>query len=1175
MLTNNSTKSIEITSKERIENLLCYWKKQAVNAPPLLELPFNYPRQSQTSYRKNSLSFNLSKSCTDSLRELSEQSDTNLSITLLAAYNTLLYRYTHQEDILVASPVTSLGFSITGKLLTNPPNTIIIRTDLSGNPRFLELLERIDKVARSADANKDLPFELLEERLSSERGQEQPYLSQVSYTFRNAFDSKTENNKLSSVQKDKQTPPFDLTLSLENTPRGLTGVWEYNAELFKDDTIQRLAEHFCILVEGIVTNPEQKISHLPILSRREHHQLLVEWNSTYVKYPHGRCLHELFEEQVKCSPATVAVKLYDGQGASASNKRQEFTYAELNAKANQLAHYLQEVGVGPEVMVGICMKRSLEMVVGLLGILKAGGAYVPLDPSYPKERLTYMLKDAKIPVLLTQQQLTDQFEDHDALTICLDTNKDKIAKYSGKNCISEVKSENLAYVIYTSGSTGMPKGTLIMHRGVVNYLSWCTKAYSVAAGNGAPVNSSIGFDATITSLFSPLLVGKCVILLPEEGEIEALGKILQSKSNLSLVKITPAHLEILRHLLSHNEVEEQSNAFIIGGEALLGKSISLWRKYAPRTRLINEYGPTETVVGCCTYEVSAQDEFENIPIGRPIANTQMYILDRYMQPVPIGVAGEIYIGGAGLARGYLNRAELTAKRFVSNPFSADPNSRLYKTGDSARILNDGNIVFLGRIDQQVKLRGYRIELGEIESILNQHEAVKQVLVLALEDASGDKKLIAYLVFNEGREATSADLRLFLSTKLPEYMLPSVFIFLDTMPLTPNGKVDRSALPVPDHKRELEKTYIAPRNFFETELTKIFEDCLKINPIGVQDNFFELGGSSIQAAIVFSKIRKLLGKQLPLTTLLSAPTIEQLAIFLSKKGGSDLRSSLVPIQPYGSKPPFFVMHGGAGNVLFYQNLAPHLGMDQPLYALQPKGLNGFDTPHTRIEDMAAHYITEIRSVQPDGPFFLGGYCLGAILAFEMAQQLSRQGHKVALLANFNGISPGTVDPTEISDNNELKESTNEPFAQIITDYWKKFARLSAKEKMVFPVRLVKNILWNYKTKSTIRRYGYKFYLSLGRPLPEPLLKNFFLVTNSKIANAYVPHCYGGRMIIFRSPDIYKDDPTLGWDGLLAGGIGICNIAGDHINRRDIMNEPFVQNLAKELEDYLSGGQKSKE
>ncbi|MFK0731302.1 MAG: amino acid adenylation domain-containing protein, partial [Gloeotrichia echinulata HAB0833] len=551
----------------------------------------------------------------------------------------------------------------------------------------------------------------------------------------------------------------------------------------------------------------------PLLSAAERHQLLVEWNHTSSEYPTDKCIHQLFESQVERTPDAVAVVW----------ENQQLTYWELNQRANQLAHHLQTLGVGPEVLVGICVERSLQMLVGLLGILKAGGAYVPLDPEYPRERLAYMLNDSQVQVLLTQSHLLESLPDHQQI-ICLDTDWLFISSQTPSNPISGAISSNLAYVIYTSGSTGMPKGTAIVHQGVVNYLTWAIKAYRVSEGTGAPVQSSIAFDATITSLFSPLLVGQKVVLLPQKQEIAALSAVLISESDFSLVKLTPAHLQLLAQLLPPQIIAQPTKALVIGGEALLGKNLAFWHNYAPNTRLFNEYGPTETVVGCCVYEVTHTTSLsESILIGRPIANTQLYILDQFAQPVPIGVPGELYIGGDGLARGYLNRPELTLEKFIPNPFSDHLSERLYKTGDFARYLIDGNIEYLGRIDNQVKIRGFRIELGEIEAVLNTHPQIQQTVVITTEDIDGNKRLVAYIVKTDD-SITTNQLREFLKQQLPEYMVPSTFVTLDTIPLTPNGKIDKKALPTPDGISR-STAYVAPTTVIEEIFTKIWQELL--------------------------------------------------------------------------------------------------------------------------------------------------------------------------------------------------------------------------------------------------------------------------------------------------------------------------------------------------------------
>ncbi|MBD0328279.1 MAG: AMP-binding protein, partial [Pyrinomonadaceae bacterium] len=595
-----------------LETKLNYWRQKLSGANPLLELPTDRPRPPVETIRRGSLPLHLNSSLTQKLKTLSEQLGTTLFMTLQAAFVTLLYRYSGQDDISVGTPIANRNRQEIEPLIGFFVNTLVLRTSLKGNPNFIELVNRVRQVALEAYENQDVPFEQIVEALQPDRSLDHNPLFQVMFVLQNAPQGQLElpGLTLKPWGVGNVTAKRDLTLTMMESEQELLAWWEYNSDLFDENTIVRMAGHFENLLLAIVANPEQRITQLPLLSEPERQQLLVEWNQTQSDYPANKCIHQLFEEQVTKKPDDVAV-VYE---------ENSLTYSELNARANQLADYLRSVGVKPEILVGICVDRSLDMVIGLLGILKAGGAYVPLDSTYPTERLAYMLDDSQVPVLLTKRSLKNSLPKYDGQVVYLDTDWDLISQNSQENPHSGVESSNLAYVIYTSGSTGKPKGTMILHQGAVNYLSWCTKAYEVAEGSGAPVQSSIAFDATITSLFSPLMVGQKVVLLPEKQEIEALCTLLRQSSNFSLVKITPAHLELLNQLLSPEEVKQLVKAFVIGGEALLGKSLLFWQTHAPETRVINEYGPTETVVGCCVYEVTPQTDLSgSILIGRPIA----------------------------------------------------------------------------------------------------------------------------------------------------------------------------------------------------------------------------------------------------------------------------------------------------------------------------------------------------------------------------------------------------------------------------------------------------------------------------------------------------------------------------------------------------------------------------
>jgi amino acid adenylation domain-containing protein len=874
---------------EVLEAQLTYWKQQLAGSPPVLELPTDRPRPLVQTFQGATQSLMLPKDLTEALKDLSQQEDATLFMTLLAAFKTLLYRYTGQEDILVGTPIANRNRSEIERLIGFFVNTLVMRTDLGETPSFRELLSRVRKVALEAYARQDLPFEYLVDELQLERDLSHAPLFQVMFVFGNTPMSALElpGLTMSLLETDSGTAKFDLTLSMREIEQGLIGDLEYNTDLFDKSTIARMLTHFQTLLEGVVANPDQRLADLPLLTEAERQQLLVEWNDTQADYPSEVCLHQLFEAQVERSPDAIAVVFED----------QQLTYRELNAKANQLAHHLQALGVGSEVLVGICVERSLEMVVGLLGILKAGGAYVPLDPNHPKERLAFILRDTQTPVLLTQQKLLSNLPDDCDSYLLLDTDSEKISWESTQNPISQVTSENLAYIIYTSGSTGQPKGTLIPHRGLVNYLTWCTQAYAVEQGTGSVVHSPLTFDLTITGLFSPLLVGRQVELVPEDIGVESLSAAFCKSSNLSLVKLTPAQLLLLSQQISPQEAAARTRALIIGGENLLAESVSFWQDWAPETMLVNEYGPTETVVGCCIYQVpSGKRGSGSIPIGKPIANTQLYVLNSYLQPVPMGVAGELYIGGANLARGYLNRPELSAEKFVPNPLSQQPGARLYKTGDLVRNRPDGNLEFLGRLDQQVKVRGFRIELSEIESLLAQHPVVREAVATVREYTPEDRRIVAYVVLQPEAVSAVSELQGVLKEHLPEYMMPTAIVPLNELPLTANGKVDRRSLPAPDLTQvQPHATFIAPSTPTEEMLAGIWAEILGLEKVGIHDNFFELGGHSLLATQVISRLQKVFQVELPLRQLFESPTVAGLAKDIETATKTELRLEAPPIK----------------------------------------------------------------------------------------------------------------------------------------------------------------------------------------------------------------------------------------------------------------------------------------
>ncbi|MBG1265934.1 non-ribosomal peptide synthase/polyketide synthase [Nostoc sp. WHI] len=869
---------------EVLQSQLSYWLQQLANAPALLSLPTDRPRPPVQTFVGARQQFPLSLELTLRLTQLSQQQGVTLFMTLLAAYDTLLYRYTGVADILVGTPIANRNHSETEGLIGFFVNTLVMRTDLSENPSFSSLLTRVREMALGAYAHQDLPFEMLVEALQPERNLSHTPLFQVMFALENSPISQLELTGLTVNQLKVKSPTakFDLTLSMENTATGLVGVWEYNTDLFDTGTIERMALHLATLLEGIVANPQQCISQLPLLTKTEQQQLLIEWNDTQVDYPQDKCIHQLFEEQVQRTPHAVAVV----------RENQQLTYYELNCRANQLAHYLKSLGVGADVLVGLCVERSPLMIVGLLGILKAGGAYVPLDPEYPQDRLSLMVEDAQLSVLLTQQHLVEKLPEHQAQLVCLDTNWQSISQSSDTNLVNSTSRENLAYVIYTSGSTGKPKGVMIRHQSLVNFTLMAIVEYKLSnCDSEAPPQStdrilqfsSISFDTAAEEIYPCLSCGAMLVLRTDKM-LNSVEMFVQKCRdwNLTVLNLPTAYWHQLAFELASTNLllPDAIRLLIIGGEQALEQRLRMWQCHIGNyPQLINTYGPTEATVEAtqCKLLDSATTEIDKqkIAIGRPIHNTQIYILDQYLQPVPIGVAGELHIGGAGLARGYLNRPELTQEKFIPNPFEKAEGSRLYKTGDLARYLPDGNIEYLGRIDNQVKIRGFRIELGEIETVLSQYPHVQACCVIAREDIPGEKRLVAYIVPRKEVTPITSELRQFLANKVPGYMVPQAFVMLEFLPLTPNDKVDRHALPAPDLQSDADK-YIAPHTPTEEMLVQIWAQVLKVEQVGIHDNFFELGGHSLLATQLVSRIRKIFQVELPLRELFATATVGELA-----------------------------------------------------------------------------------------------------------------------------------------------------------------------------------------------------------------------------------------------------------------------------------------------------------
>lgn len=870
----------EFLKQNGLSEQLAYWKQQLAGAPTTLDLPTDHPRPALPSSRGALYVMTLPSELANAVKTLSRQQGTTLYMTLVAAFQCLLYRYSSQEDLILGTVASGRTLAGTESLFGFFTNTLVLRTDLSGNPTFRELLGRVREVVLQAYTHQEMPFDYLVKELQPERTLGQNPLFQVLLSLDPPISLPAPGWVPSHIAAQTGTSKFDLSLELRDQPGGIVCYFEYSTALFDGATIARMAGHWQTLLAGIVADPAQHLADLPLLTEAERHQLLVEWNTTQAKYPVDQCIHQLFEAQAERTPDAVAVS-FEGQ---------HMTYRELNSKANQLARYLQQLGVEPEVLVGLCVERSSAMIVGLLGILKAGGVYVPLDPEYPQERLSFLLQDTQMPVLLTQQRLISWLPQQYAQLVCLDSDWDKIAQQSEANPIGKVTGENLAYVIYTSGSTGQPKGVLIPHRAVAAHCWSMAQVYELRAEDCVLQFSTFTFDASLEQILTTLLVGARLLLRRQDLWLPAqLLKQIQ-EDRLTVINLPPAYLhQVLQEWAQASQclLGHHLRLVIAGGDRLLPEMLRLWRQTPLcSARLLNAYGPTEATITATLYDTAGytggNTSSESIPIGRPLPNRRVYLLDRAGALVPIGVPGELHIGGELLARGYLNHPALMAECFIADPFSNDPQARLYKTGDLARYLADGTIEFLGRVDQQVKIRGFRIELGEVEAALSQHPEVREAVVVAREDSPGDKRLVAYVVLHQGQTPTISDLRNHVMKTLPGYMVPSTFVPLEVLPMTPSGKVDRSALPALDTMRhEQTDDYVAPHTPAEEILASIWAQVLHLERVGIHGNFFDLGGHSLLAIQIITRILNTFQVELPLPAIFRSPTIAELAVVIEE------------------------------------------------------------------------------------------------------------------------------------------------------------------------------------------------------------------------------------------------------------------------------------------------------
>jgi amino acid adenylation domain-containing protein len=1068
-------------------------RQHAVSVPPLLDLAFAAPLDGGGVGRgRTEVCFGSELTAATLARAAAERVD--VVTFVLAAFGALIHRYTALPDFVVRGAFQTLWI------------------DAEGDPSFEELVRRVHR-------------ELTAEAISSSRAPVAPL--QIAFAA------------------GAVGPRCDLEVTLEERLEGLVAVATFERKLLDEAAVGRLLSRLPVLLAEAIDDPERTIATLGLLTTEERVRMLEDWNDTARPYPACR------------TDALIAAQtLTHGDDVAVEFENQHLTYRELDSRANGLAGLLQEFGVGPDVLVAICVERSLDMMVGLLGVMRAGGAYVPVDPTFPGDRRRFMLEDAAVRVVLTQQSLLPQLNSADADVICLDRDVGRIAAAGVAPPPCGANADSLAYVIYTSGSTGRPKGVQIPHSALVNFLTTMSREPGFTDRDVLVAVTTLSFDIAGLELYLPLIVGGRVVIAPHDvaGDPRQLVDLIE-RSGATVVQATPT---TWRMLVDSGWPGRLGLKVLCGGEPLptvlaeqlLERGLELW----------NMYGPTETTIWSAICQVHGGDP---ITIGHPIANTTLYVLDDRMQPLPVGLAGELHIGGDGLARGYLNRPELTAERFVPHPFEPTPGSRVYKTGDLARYRQDGTIDFIGRRDQQVKVRGFRIELGELETALARQPGVAAAVAVTREDSSGEQQLVAYVVAADEKRLDPLELRHALADVLPAYMVPTTVVPLDALPLTPNGKIDRKALPKPPSERSRDPARVPARTEFERQLVAVWEQVLGISPIGVTDDFFDLGVTSIVAARLFARLERELGTTLPLGAVFEAPTIESLALLLDvgPESGHSRWTSLVPIQSNGSRTPIFCVHGGAGTILHLQPLARRLGSEQPFYGLQSRGLYGGAPPLRTVEEMAEHYLRELRTVQPRGPFRLAGYCFGSIVAFDIAQQLVAEGEEVELLAVFNGPSP-----VWLRTFHSIGGQPSRRAQRTATPHRPPVQRVAG--VLVSPRKQwhwLHHLVWRFR-KRFVWSPRVRLALRSGTALPEHIREDYFLQIHAAAELAYEPEPYGGSMIVFFGAGLY-DDPTLGWSGL-ATSVETVAVPGDHEGNRTMMAEPYVAHVSGRLQELLT-------
>lgn len=1132
---------------EVLEEEVAFWRRQLEGAPTLLDLETDHPRQLLRSLKGAQHPVVFSETVSRWLREFHRQEGATLFMALMAGFHALLWRYTGQNDILVGTPIAGRSRVELEPMIGFFVNMIPIRTSFTRCPTFRELVHQVRDSALAAYTHQELPFDKLVEELQPRRAPGRNPIFQAILAFQTA----APQTQLAKVTLPAGAPlsadvKFDLEVYLRDTPSGIRGSLVYSPELFEPAFISRMVYHFQQLFEKAMVEPDSELTTLSLLDDAEYRQVVEEWNETAAPVPEGS-IQQIFEREVAARPDAIALEFGDEQ----------ITYRALNQRTNKLAQRLRREGVGPEVFVGVMLERSADLIVALLGIAKAGGVYVPINLTDPQKRIEFVLDDAGVRVMVTRRQIAENLTDLTLVYV------DELSEEESHEA-PQVNSipDNLAYLMYTSGSTGIPKGVGITHRNIVGLVKTANYVSLTSDETVLQICPS-SFDMSTLEIWGALLNGgRLVVFPPTLPSLAELGEYVTRTQVTTVVLTTGLFHQFIDANVSNIGAVRQ---LVTGGDALSPTHARRGLEQMDNVAIVNGYGPTESTVFACCYPVERDRIAASVPIGRPVSNTRLYIINA-MQPAGVGERGELFIGGHGLGRGYHRRPDQTAERFQPDPYGPQPGARLYRTGDAARYLNDGMIQFLGRIDDQVKISGFRIEPREISAVLSTHPSLTAAAVVAREDTPGQKVLVAYIVGNSEGGLNTDELRSYLKERLPEYMVPSVFVPLEALPLTANGKVDWRALPAPQVSlTRAGKEYVAPRNDLQQQLVDIWEELFKLQPIGITDNFFELGGHSLQMIMLVARVEERLGKRVAMAELFDDPTIEHLAGLIGHGKESLSQSLLVPLQIEGTDPHFFAPHASGGSVWCYKELVQSLGNEQPFYGVQPRAPENGLPYHTEMEAMASDYVQAIRGYQPNGPYWLTGWSMGGVIAYEMARQLQQQGQQIAMLALIDAAPP-VAEETEYNwgillslfafDLGLNRESVKKPLETSLSQMaqlrqlWAEARRAGVVPSEITLVEF-RQLFDTFKIHAnTMLRYrpqGFDGSITLFRP--EEDFDDLMFGNDPKY-------------LAWKSERSKRKEHLKGWDRLVTGDIEVRIVPGNHFS---MLREPNVQVLAEQLRE----------